>query len=354
MTGIDQSDLIQVSLIHQQDNTEATNRLVYLIKPENTAIGQAWYRALCEIVEENIVPDKKFMMLGWPFGQRDLTVITKELNTAVININRANTQWHGLPPYVIEDFYMPESFQFSYSEYHNTPLYLVPKHEALNKLHRHFEILQGTVEKPSKYFQAASAETRAAIGQLNTLCHEAESLILSRRKHHENRRLIRPSQITSFPGCRRYELTDSMRQGFAVNGYDREFGTVYLHWSQIGKTLMEVFRDENAPQLTESVCTEIQSLRYYTGEFDVEWGDTIKRNNNQAWHDQEQENFKLWMLANNLDYDPVKFSLGYLPVGRVLLEESFITTDSHRIRNILANYLTLESIEIKGRAIARY
>ena len=62
---------------------------------------------------------------------------------------------------------------------------------------------------------------------------------------------------------------------FKQNRYDRELGGVYLHWSQVGKTLYEVFRDEHAPEMTDALCSEINHQKYYSGEFDIEWGRTI-------------------------------------------------------------------------------
>jgi hypothetical protein len=67
----------------------------------------------------------------------------------------------------------------------------------------------------------------------------------------------------------------NIKQGFVTNGYDRQFGHVYMHWAQIGKTLFEVWRDEGAPDLTDTVCKAINSLEYYSGEFDIEWGKDV-------------------------------------------------------------------------------
>ena len=56
-----------------------------------------------------------------------------------------------------------------------------------------------------------------------------------------------------------------------------------MHWCQIGKTLMEVYRDEGAPVLTDTVCEAITHLKYYSGEFDVEWGnDNLLTSNREA------------------------------------------------------------------------
>ena len=78
------------------------------------------------------------------------------------------------------------------------------------------------------------------------------------------------------------------------NRYDRELGGVYLHWSQVGKTLYEVFRDEHAPNMTDALCSEINHQKYYSGEFDIEWGQTIT----EQTHDfkkQEMEEYRAWL-----------------------------------------------------------
>ena len=53
------------------------------------------------------------------------------------------------------------------------------KHDACNLLHRYFEELQGTAWDISKYYKQADMKTKYAIRQLNNLCHEIESWVLS-------------------------------------------------------------------------------------------------------------------------------------------------------------------------------
>ena len=136
----------------------------------------------------------------------------------------------------------------------------------------------------SDYYRQANYETKYAIRQLNNICHELETLILSKRKLATFPQWVRPSQITTFINAHRYDLTDEHRKLFAVNGYDRVLGGVYMHWTQIGKTYYEVFRDEGAPELTNTVCEAITNLKYYSGEFDVEWGNDIVYGSPSSWH----------------------------------------------------------------------
>jgi hypothetical protein len=175
-----------------------------------------------------------------------------------------------------------------------------------------------------------------------------ESLILSQRKANTTPYWLRPSQITTFLAAARYNLKPAHRSGFVTNGYDRVLGGVYMHWAQIGKTLFEVFRDEHAPELTATVCEAITELKYYSGEFDIEWGNDVVYNGNQPWHNNQQDEFKRWLQANGRDPEDSALSLGYLPIGQVQLQQSFGTTDYQAIWDILSSHLDIYKIEIDG------
>jgi hypothetical protein len=225
---------------------------------------------------------------------------------------------------------------------------LVEKKAILNRLHNHFEVLQGIVGGLSQYYIIADYETKYAIRQLNIICHEMETLILSQQKEVNVPEWIRPSQITTWLHAPRYTLTNEHRQLFLQNGFDRRFGHVYMHWAQIGKTLFEVFRDEGAPELTDTVCEAITHLEYYSGEFDVEWGlDIVSGADTRLpWHDEQQQLFKEWLIKNNLDPADTKLSLGYLPIGEVDFEKSFSTTNHYEIWDRLSSHLDIYSVQI--------
>jgi hypothetical protein len=121
-----------------------------------------------------------------------------------------------------------------------------------------------------------------------------------------------------------------------------------MHWAQIGKTLFEVFRDEGAPDLTDTICAAITNLEYYSGEFDIEWGQDVTSESNYPWHDKEQEEFRQWLVKNNLDPDDPKLCLGYLPIGKVDLLKSFGTESKEAIWEMLGQHLDIYKIEVNG------
>lgn len=337
-----------------RDPVNPESRLQYRIHVADNQLGHDWYHALCDILDQRLYLEKNFCFLGFPYTARDIDYLCHELNWCIQEINHASAAGVWDQPYWIEEHFCELAVRYSNRPELGDKRRRL-KHSIMNRLHNHFEILQGTVGSISRYYESAPATTRYAIRQLNTLCHELESLILSRRKIEFDPQWVRPSQITTFFHAARHPLTSEHRRGYQQNGYDRETGGVYMHWAQIGKTLFEVWRDEHAPRLDATVCEAVTHLQYYSGEFDIEWGRDVVAGGNTPWHDQEQEQFRDWLLANNLDPEDPELSLGYLKIAQVDLDESFGTRDCDRIWRALGQHLDIYSIETGShRAVYDY
>jgi hypothetical protein len=334
--------------------------LDYFIEPDTSPLAQDWVAALKQdLITPKLMLEKNYCFIGFAKTSRTLEYLCEQLNHAVYQINTFNRAriWQnaGLADYQIEEWFSPDVVRYG-TEYpvaeggnQSYDVGLQIKHDVMNRLHYHFEQLQGTVWNLSGYYQLADYNTKYAIRQLNNICHEIESLVLSQRKAHAQPEWQRPSQITTWLTAPRHELTDQHRQGFLQNGYDRQFGHVYMHWTQIGKTLIEIFRDEGAPELTETVCSAINELRFYSGEFDIEWGkDVVYNSAYTPWHTDEQNRFKEWLIANNRDPADPKLSLGYLHLGQVDLLRSFGTQDPTTIWESMSQHLDIYKIEVDG------
>ena len=313
-----------------------SEQIDYTIETFDHELSNDWATALKGLLRNNNLLEKNYCFMGFPKTARTIEYLCSELTTHVATIN------NYFPDYQITETYSPETVRgVDYAENG-------VNHETMNKLHTHFERLQGTVWGLSDYYKRANYDTKYAIRQLNNICHEIENLILSQRKLATDPYWVRPSQITTFINSPRVELKDSHRELFNVNGYDRVLGGVYMHWTQIGKTLYEVFRDEHAPELTDTVCEAINELRFYSGEFDVEWANDIVLNGGHPWHDKEQKEFRQWLIANGKDPTDPRLSLGYLPLGQIDLTGSFGTSDYQTIWDILGSHLDIYQIELDG------
>ena len=320
----------------------------------DTPLGKRFIQALRDNLVEKRILEKNFCFLGWASSTRNLNFLCHELNKSIEQINSFafNPTYEKIHPFSADDFQYSAKLKTGLcpdgDEMSKPGLRL--KHDACNLLHRYFEELQGTAWQISEYYKQADAETKYAIRQLNNICHEIESWVLSYRKSIVEPEWVRPSQITTFLNAPRYDLHEEDFELFKHNRYDRELGGVYLHWSQVGKTLVEVYRDEHAPKMTEALCSEINHQKYYSGEFDIEWGNTIT----EATHDfkkQEMEGFRTWLKENEYDWEDPKLALGYIKIGQVDLETSFQNRPFESIYEIMKNNLNIKNITIRGVGI---
>ena len=312
----------------------------------DTSLTKRFLSALKDNLEQKRILEKNFCFLGWADSKRDLKHLVNELNKNITKINafEFDPSYEKLKTFDADDFQysdqLPTGLCPDGDEMSKPGLRL--KHDACNLLHRYFEELQGTAWAVSKLYKQADHETKYAIRQLNNICHEIESWVLSYRKSVVEPNWIRPSQITTFLNAPRHNLQNEDFELFKQNRYDRELGGVYLHWSQVGKTLFEVFRDEHAPIMTEAMCSEINHQKFYSGEFDIEWGQSITEND--AFKKQEINDFRSWLKENNYDWEDPKLSLGYIKLGQVNLQSSFGTNKFVDVYNIMKNNLNIKKI----------
>ena len=301
----------------------------YTILVNDTPMARNWYIALQDLLKQNLYLEKNFCFLGFPENPRDLTYICNELQRAANTINQ-----FFAGKYIIKETFSPHILRDG----------LTPNQELMNRLHNHFEHLQGTVGDLSDWYKSADYDTKFAIRQLNNLCHEAESLMLSQRKKAELPDWVRPSQITTFLNASRIEFPAEYKTTFDETRYDRKFGEVYLHWTQIGKTLYEVYRDENGVDIDEATCDAITHLRFYSGEFDIEWAQDVVFDGPHPWHTKEMTGFRAWLHRNRFDAQNTEYNYGYHPVGQVDLQGSFGTTNFREVWPILSKYLDIYKI----------
>ena len=327
-------DMVRVGLVDK----------AYYFQIYDTPLGHRWLEALKDNLKQKRILEKNFCFLGFADSKRNLSHLVNELNKSVNQINSFDFD----PPYEKIHPFRTDDFQYSA----NLPIGrdidgyfpgLKLKHEACNLLHRYFEELQGTAWQTSNFYKQADANTKYAIRQLNNICHEIESWVLSYRKSKVDPEWMRPSQITTFLNAPRYDLHEEDFELFKQNRYDRELGGVYLHWSQVGKTLYEVFRDEGAPKMTEALCSEINHQKYYSGEFDVEWGQTITEQ--QDFKKKEMNEYRAWLRDNGYNWEDPKLSLGYIKIGQVDLQRTLGTDASiHDVHKLMSDNLNITSI----------
>ena len=118
--------------------------------------------------------------MGFPNTARNLSYLCDQMNLAIAQINST------LDYHITQQFTPETCLARDYADNG-------PNHDLFNDIHNHFERLQGTVGNFSNHYVRADSTTKYAIRQLNNLCHEMESLILSQRKADTAPDWVRPS-----------------------------------------------------------------------------------------------------------------------------------------------------------------
>lgn len=303
-------DTIQMDL----RNTDNQVLSVY-IDVEDNSLSRKWLAALNQLILNQNHLEKNYCWLGWAKSARNPDYICTQINRSIHAVNSA-----GLG-YVIRDFFTPANTIDSE---------LGIDHAHMNKLHRYFEDLQGVSGAMSPYYTTADDTTRWHIRQLNLLCHELESLVLSIRKLAEAPEWQRPSQLMCWLAAPRFELDTDDYELFGIETINRSLGGVYAGVNKaVGKHHWEVFNDEGRDsRVSELVTSTLRSQTQAAGDFDIEWANDPGA---FPWQISSLKEFRSWLVANNFDPEDKSLTIGHPRVAQVDLVRSFGTVDYEKI-----------------------
>lgn len=308
------------------------------IDVDNNSLSRKWLGALKDLIRNEYHLEKNYCWLGWTESQRDAGFLCESINRSINAINRADLGYRiDCPDYTVESVIQPD---------------LDVNHERMNWLHRYFEDLQGSAGAMSPYYTRADNTTRWHIRQLNLLCHELESLVLSMRKAVQAPEWRRPSQLMCWLNAPRFELEESDFELFGVDTINRDLGGVYVGVNKaVGKHHWEVFCDEGRDsRVGELVTTSLRAQTQAAGDFDIEWA-----NNPGAfpWQIRQLAEFREWLTANGFDPEDRSLTIGHPKVAQVNLIKSFGTVEYEKIWAQLAQHLDVYKIQI-GNTQATY
>lgn len=287
------------------------NLLPVYIDVADNSLSRKWLAALNQLIQNQNHLEKNYCWMGFARSDRDPELICNSINTSIAAINAAGIG------YTINDHFtvgttIDSEFRLN--------------QDRMNHLHRYFEDLQGHAHAISQYYTRADATTRWHIRQLNLLCHEYESLVLSIRKAHTAPEWQRPSQLMCWLNAPRFELAPEDYEFFGIETINRNLGGVYVGVNKaVGKHHWEVFNDEGRDsRIGELVTSSLRSQTQAAGDFDIEWA-----NNPGAYHWQIKQlgEFRSWLINNGFDPDDKSLTIGHPQVAQVDLMASFGTTD---------------------------
>ena len=343
MTGGKQSKLDEIEIELSNDNNEV--KKVYIDVFDNS-LSRKWLNALDHLLENDYHLEKNYCFVGFTESKRTASFICNRINESIAAINAANLG------YSIDDHFTVDNTitKGPVGEPNLPGCKIVP--DKMNWLHRYFEDLQGVSGHMSPFYDKADAATRWHIRQLNLLCHEYETLVMSMRKEIHAPEWRRPAQLMCFLNAPRFVLEEEDYELFGIDSICRSVGGVFVGVNKaVGKHHWEVFRDEGR-DVSELVTSTLRSQTEAAGDFDIEWA---KNPNKYQWMIKEMAEFREWLIANKFDPDDKSLTIGHPQVGQVDLRRSFDTDRPQRIWKKMSSYLNVHSIKTtKNKAVYEY
>lgn len=233
--------------------------IIIPFKVRNTEIARKWFNELCK--DYPLHETNRFT--NW--NNKD---VVGQLNNCIQKINQYDN--------IIDSYVSEETTQ-----------------KDLNYLHEFFEDLRGDVEKGTDWFNRAPSEIQKAVENFNVLIHTLEAD--KRTKNH-------PTLVVTFKNRPRFNLTKEDCKHFT---YRWTSGTVYIDYCQVGKTVLDVFKDNDEAR------EAMRPQKYYSADFMVKFGPTTPL----PLYFARKVLLNKWMSKNNIDKDTA--NLGMIPVADI-------------------------------------
>lgn len=331
----------------QLRDTRTQELISVYIDVYDNSLSRKWLTALNQLIRDNYHLEKNYCFLGFTESERNAEYICEQINQSIAAINRADIG------YQIDDHFDVGSTIASGEIGEHLPGGKLI-HEKFNMLHRYFEDLQGQSGRMSDFYTRADDFARWHIRQLNLLCHEYESLVLSMRKAVQAPMWRRPSQLMCWLQAPRFLLSEEDYELFGIESLNRPLGGVFVGVNKsVGKHHWEVFNDEGRDsRIGELTTSALISQTEAAGDFDIEWA------NNPGEFPWQKKNllvFRQWLIDNNFDPDDKSLTIGHPQVGQVDLVNSFGTTNYEDIWEKVGTHLDVYLIETSDcRAVYDY
>jgi hypothetical protein len=302
----------------------------------DNSLSQKWLEALNHLIKNKYHLEKNYCFLGFVNSKRNAQYILDQINASIDAINQAQIG------YTINDHFSIANTILEGDVGVDKPGRKL-NHDKLNWLHRYFEDLQGVSGAMSPFYNQADPRTRWHIRQLNLLCHEFESWVMSYRKSAQAPDWVRPSQLMCWLNAPRFTLDANDYELFGIETINRPLGGVFVGVNKaVGKHHWEVFHDEGRDsRVGELVSTTLRSQTEAAGDFDIEWGQ-----NPGAYEFQKKQlsDFRDWLISNGFDPEDKSLTIGHPQVGQVDLARSFGTEHHHAIWAQLEQHLDVYNI----------
>jgi hypothetical protein len=144
----------------------------------------------------------------------------------------------------------------SFEEIVDRKLVNVDDQDTLNYLHHVFEVYHGLLDQQThEFWKRAPKEVQLALADLNVLVHRCESV----------QRGASPRHVVTYYGLPKTKTLDLDDYKHFTDDY--QFGTVYLNYVEIGKTLEDLAEDNDQYIADEA----FKPFQHYSADFNVKF-----------------------------------------------------------------------------------
>lgn len=201
--------------------------------------------------------------------------------------------------------------------------------DKLNRLHKRFDLIHGPKGVTSEVMLALPREFHEATDCLNNSIHAVEKV----SRTHDG--TYNANIYIEYEECERRELPEEAFSHFTFN---RQFGDLYLHYSQVGKPLYEFSQDEDEHMDADN----LRPQRWFSESFVLRF---------IHWQEDrflaEKQKLNAWAEANGYDISDPKWCLGQLVVARMVdMRGSRKGKTMEEAVEEIGNFTTIESIVV--------
>lgn len=198
--------------------------------------------------------------------------------------------------------------------------------DTLNYLHHIFEVYHGALDNQThELWQRAPKLVREALADLNILVHRCES----------TQRRALPRHVVTYYGLPKTEILDQDDYGLFED--HNTFGTVYLNYVEIGKTLEDLTND-NDEYIFD---TGFQPFRHYSADFVVRFW-----NDNHRQIDEKRVKIKQYYDAHIDFFEQRQLSWGHplLSSGNIPLADLVYSGSKKELLKELASHQQVKEV----------
>ena len=245
----------------------------------DTSVGRRWYQLLSEHVERDNRCSEPQRLYNFPKDPWDEEALVQELNRCISIIN-------------------------DYQKVINHNASVGMSQETFNELHHYFEVLRGEVIEGTEFFNKAPRVVQDALNDYNVCIHRTESFYMGKRWQRRAPRIV-----CTLNNIERQLLETEDYENFVT---DLPAGTAFVNYCQVGKPILDVFRDGDEIIFDDTV----RPLKYLGPDFSFYLANTQEETNGLAE----------WMSANGYDINDKTNAIGVLPVADVIWKDDPETT----------------------------